>query len=110
MESEFQKGDSEKPRFDLIPPEFLWGMAEVLEYGARKYAPNNWVRGADWSRYYSALQRHLNLWWAGEDYDEETSCSHLYHAACCLAFLAAYQNRALGQDDRPYSPGTDNAD
>jgi hypothetical protein len=110
MENEFIKNDVDKPRFDLIPPEFLWGMAEVLEFGTRKYAPNNWAKGADWSRYYAALQRHLNLWWAGEDYDEETACSHLYHAACCLAFLAAYQTRGIGQDDRPYTPGTKNAD
>ena len=110
MGSNFKKSDEGKPRFDLIPPEFLWGMAEVLQFGAKKYDANNWANGADWGRYYGALQRHLNMWWAGEDYDAETNVSHLSHAACCLAFLVAYQNRGLGRDDRPNIVESYNAD
>lgn len=102
MENEFIKHDAGKPRYDLIPPEFLLETAKVLEYGARKYAPNNWAAGADWSRYFGALQRHLWAWWSQEENDPETNLSHLAHAACCLAFLMAYQNRELGFDDRPY--------
>lgn len=101
MANEFIKADAGKPRFDLLPPEFLTETAEVLTYGANKYTPNNWANGADWSRYYSAMQRHLWAWWSGEDKDAETEITHLAHAACCLAFLMAYQNRNIGQDDRP---------
>lgn len=99
---DFVKADQDKPRFDLIPPDFLTQMSEVLTYGAKKYSPNNWSKGADWSRYYSAMQRHMWAWWGGEDTDPETGLSHLAHAACCLAFLMAYQNRSIGQDDRQF--------
>ena len=34
-----------KPRFDLIPFEFLEAVAEVLTHGAVKYGPYNWKRG-----------------------------------------------------------------
>ena len=29
-------------RFDLLPPKAITVVAEVLDYGARRYAPNNW--------------------------------------------------------------------
>ena len=34
-----------KPRFDLIPFEFLESVAEVLTLGAARYGPCNWKRG-----------------------------------------------------------------
>jgi hypothetical protein len=96
----FTKHDSGKPRFDLIPPEFLEETAQVLAYGAAKYSANNWAAGADWGRYFAAMMRHLWAWWKGENEDPETGFSHLAHAACCLAFLMAYQRRNIGKDDR----------
>lgn len=98
--SGFQKADAGKPRIDLIPPEFITQTATVLTIGAEKYGPNNWRAGADWSRYFAAMQRHLWAWQSGEDCDPETGESHLAHAACCLAFLMAYQSRGIGKDDR----------
>lgn len=96
----FRKDDAGKARIDLIPHELIFATAQVLELGARKYAPNNWAKGAEWSRYFSAMQRHLWAWWGGQDCDPESGRSHLAHAACCLAFLLAYENRNLGTDDR----------
>jgi hypothetical protein len=97
----FVKNDSDKPRMDLLPPEMLIGVSNVLTYGAKKYSANNWANGADWGRYYGAMMRHMVAWWSGEDVDDETGFSHLHHAGCCLAFLMAYENRGLGTDDRP---------
>jgi hypothetical protein len=34
-----------KPRFDLIPFEFLEAVAQVLTSGTDKYGPYNWKRG-----------------------------------------------------------------
>lgn len=99
--SDFRKDDAGKPRYDLLPPEFLRDTARVLAFGAQKYGANNWCAGADWSRYFGAMQRHLWAWWAGQDTDAETGISHLAHAACCLAFLMAYHERDIGHDDRP---------
>lgn len=94
------KQDGGKPRMDLLAPEFLTGTAEVLGFGAAKYAERNWEKGMSWGRCFGALERHLWAWWGGEATDRETGMSHLHHAACCLMFLAAYESRQIGTDDR----------
>jgi hypothetical protein len=96
----FVKDDNSKARYDLLPPELLEETAKVLTFGAQKYSAHNWAQGASWSRYFSAMMRHMWAWWRGEDNDPETGFSHLAHAACCLSFLIAYQRRGLGEDDR----------
>lgn len=101
MPEDFIKDDKGKARYDLLPPEMLEETAQVLAFGAAKYSANNWANGAHWSRYFSAMMRHMWAWWRGEDNDPETGMSHLAHAACCLGFLMAYQRRNIGQDDRP---------
>jgi hypothetical protein len=103
--SGFVKNDSEKPMFSLFPPEALTAVAEVLSYGAKIYQPNNWVKGAAWSRYYSAAQRHLNKFWGGQDFDPDSGLHHLPHAICSLLFLYVYSLRKIGTDDRlKYEP------
>jgi hypothetical protein len=43
-----EKFDAGKPAYDLIPPEFLDGLAEVLGHGAEKYGAHNWWPGMRW--------------------------------------------------------------
>lgn len=95
------KFDANKVRMDLLPPELLFAVSDILDFGAKKYAARNWEQGMDWGRVYGALQRHLWAWWGGENKDVETDKSHLWHAGCCIAFLIAYEERNLGKDDRP---------
>ncbi len=89
--TEGTKFDGGKLRMDLIPPEFEEAVAEILTYGAQKYEDENWRKGINYKRVYGALRRHLLAWWRGEDYDNETGFSHLWHAACNLAFLIVYE-------------------
>lgn len=94
------KQDGGKARMDLIAPEFLTATADILTFGADKYAERNWEKGMSWGRCFGALMRHLWAWWAGDEKDAETGRSHLHHAACCLMFLIAYEARKIGTDDR----------
>jgi hypothetical protein len=98
-----RKDDSGKAPHHLIAPEIQDALAQVLDFGARKYEPRNWEKGMAWSRPFSALMRHMWAWWRGEDRDGETGMSHLHHAACCLMFLVAYEARRAGDDDRPHT-------
>lgn len=84
---DFIKNDSDKLRYDLIPPSLLEDVARVLTFGAKKYKPNNWKNVDDPTRYISALYRHLELWRAGEMIDRESGLTHLAHAATNIAFL-----------------------
>lgn len=82
------KFDDDKPRFDLIPPTAERMLADVLTFGARKYAPDNWRKVDDAeTRYIAAALRHINAHRSGEQHDTETGLPHLAHAMCCLAFV-----------------------
>lgn len=94
------KYDQEKIRLELLPPELITEVGKILTFGAIKYEERNWEKGMDWGRVFGALQRHLWAWWNGEDTDPETGESHLSHAACCIAFLIAYEKRQIGTDTR----------
>ena len=96
------KNDSGKARFDLLPPAALRGIAHVFTYGAKKYADFNYKNGdgLDWDRPYAALMRHMNAWNSGEDNDQESGASHLYHAGCCIMMLIDLVNSGIGKDTR----------
>lgn len=85
---EGRKADENKLRYSLIPPVTLKGMAEILTFGAEKYAPNNWqlVPNAE-TRYLDALYRHLEAWRSGEIIDTESGFNHLKHVLCNASFL-----------------------
>lgn len=84
---EFMKFDSDKVRYDLVPPSAVSALAEVLTFGASKYKPNNWRNNKDLERYNGAFLRHVYAYLAGEIHDKETGMPHLWHAMTNLAFL-----------------------
>lgn len=88
------KFDQEKSRVDLIPPEFILAVGDILRHGAKKYAPNDWknLENAE-DRYYGAAMRHLLEYRKGSKTDEESGLSHLAHAACNLAFLFYFEEQ-----------------
>jgi len=94
------KDDADKVRMELIPPELMIAVGDILTSGAQKYSDRNWEQGMKWSRVYGAMLRHQNAWWAGEDKDPESGRSHLWHVATCAAFLLTYEIRDIGDDDR----------
>lgn len=84
------KNDSGKVRLDLVPPEVIIAIGEILTFGSQKYQDWNWAKGIKYSRVYAALQRHLLSYMKGEKFDPETGKSHLWHAACNLTFLITF--------------------
>lgn len=105
------KFDNGKARLDLIPSEVIFALADILTFGAIKYADRNWEKGMAWGRVFGAAMRHAWSWWGGKgptsksflfgDLDPETKRSHLWHLLCCVAFLVTYEERGIGVDDRP---------
>lgn len=98
------KFDAEKPKVDLVDPEFVYDVAEAAEYGAHKYAPWNWLGGFGHMRCYASIMRHMFEWARGNEVDEESGIHHLKMAAAQLMFLM-HQVRRPEQyghlDDRP---------
>lgn len=85
------KYDNGKPQWSLLPFRALTQVVEVLTYGAKKYAPDNWKKVPDARRrYIDAGFRHFTAYASGETRDPETGKHHLAHAICCLLYLIAF--------------------
>lgn len=86
------KFDAGKPRWSLLMggmPGALTGVAEVLTFGAKKYAAHSWKTVPDnRERYRDALYRHLNALESGELADPESGLSHWDHICCNALFLS----------------------
>ena len=88
-----------KNRLDLVPPEWMWALGDVMTRGALKYAERNWERGMKWSIMVGCTLRHLYKFIAGERYDKEIGCHHLAMAAWNLLALMSYDLKGVGEDD-----------
>lgn len=83
----FMKFDTNKLRYDLVPPIIIEELAKVFTYGAKKYKPKNYLECTDRDRFVAALFRHIEAWRKGEDIDPESNLHHLSHAACNITIL-----------------------
>lgn len=88
-----------KVRIDLVPPEWIWGLAQVTTRGSFKYAVRNWERGMAWSTMIGCALRHTFKFICGERFDPESGCHHLAMAAWNLLGLMTYDIRAIGEND-----------
>jgi len=67
-----EKFDGGKLRMSLLPASALNEILSVLEFGAQKYAPDNWRKVDNLrERYFNAAHRHLSAWWSGERNDQD---------------------------------------
>lgn len=89
------KYDSSKIRLSLYPAEAMYKIAEVLEFGAKKYAVDNWKYVQPIERYFDAALRHLMAIKTGELNDPESGLSHLAHAGTCIAFMLYHESKGL---------------
>lgn len=91
-----RKDDGAKIRYSLLPVGTVNQVVQVLEFGSKKYADNNWQKVPNAkTRYYDAALRHIDSWWQGEKTDSETGLPHLAHAICCLMFLIWFDSEAV---------------
>lgn len=97
------KYDKDKPMYDLIPPSALEEFVNVLTFGAKKYAPDNWRLVPEGRRrYFAAAQRHLWQFKRGETIDKESNLHHLAHAITCLMFIL--EKEMLNEEDLKEQP------
>jgi hypothetical protein len=72
-----------------------------MQIGARKYGKFNYRETPiAASTYEDAIERHLQLWFDGEDTDYESDASHLAHVIACCALLMDAQATGKLHDDR----------
>lgn len=89
------------PQLGGLDPVALWEVSKVSGYGSIKYGRTNYLQsGYDYSLSFDAMLRHIMRWLSGEDYDQESKCHHLAHAAWHCMALISFQQRGIGNDDR----------
>lgn len=99
------KHDGGKPPLSYISRDLIEGIAQVREFGARKYAPHNWKNGFNYTRSIDAALRHIFAFLDGEDMDPESKMNHLLHAVCSLEHVYyAQKNLDKKFDDRYKKP------
>jgi len=82
------KADAGKHKLSLVPSQIIKDIAEIREYGNRKYKdPDSWKR-VEKVRYVNAMYRHMiDYIDDNKGVDEESGISRLKHLACNVAFL-----------------------
>ncbi len=89
-----------KVLLSMVPTALKVAVANVLEFGMKKYARDNWMKGFKYTDVLDSLERHLEDWKNGEDYDKESGLNHMWHVACNVAFLCHFIARGTGTDNR----------
>lgn len=86
------KDDGGKLDWTLLPYDALEDIVKVLEFGAKKYARDNWRngKGLGISRVTKSTMRHLVAYLRGEKEDPETGLSHWAHIGCNVLFVLHY--------------------
>lgn len=84
-------------RFDLVPPEAMFKLAEVLAYGASRYTPNNW-RLIPRNEHLNHAMTHIFAYMQGDTQDD-----HLGHALTRMVMAASVLEKE-GHSYTEYKP------
>jgi hypothetical protein len=82
-----------KPELSQVDPLLMEEVARVLEFGAKKYARNNWRKGQPVTKLLDSGMRHMAAILRGEDIDAESGCKHWAHVCCNMMFLGCQEGR-----------------
>lgn len=91
-----------KLRIDLLPAEWIEGLATLMTAGVKIYAERNWERGMKWSTCLGCLLRHLYKFMRGHRYDDGpggTGCHHMICVSWNALALMSYDLRGIGEND-----------
>ncbi len=76
-------------------------VADVGDYGAKKYGQSNWRGGSAYMRYLGSCVRHVALVIRGQWLDTESNLPHLAHVVYNCLILLEWYKTGVGTDDRP---------
>lgn len=95
--SQTAKADAGKLDLTLVPLQIIEDIAEVREYGNKKYGdPDNW-KTVEINRYRAALFRHFLAYLRDHDaVDKESGIKHYKHMACNMAFICEMEEESDG--------------
>jgi len=92
MSEKAERFNQGKPQYSLIDLQSLEPMARTLEFGAKKYARDNWKKGMPISEILNSMMRHIAAIQSGEMIDPESGLPHIGHIQCNALFLGGPNN------------------
>lgn len=120
MTTEMLRYNSGKPQLSYFPSSFwraifsvveddlntslVFDVARVSEFGAKKYAKDNWRTSGSWCKCADSGLRHLLSYLNGETHDPESGMPHLAHLGWNIMALIEFQDANSGTDDRYKRP------
>lgn len=88
MNNQDIKSDAGKAQLTLVPRQILFDVAEIREYGMKKYGERESWKDVEIERYRDAAFRHFLAYLdEPKGVDAESGLPHLSHLACNIAFL-----------------------
>jgi hypothetical protein len=81
-----------KPQYSLLDLKCFEDGVRVLEFGAEKYARDNWRKGLPQTQILDSMMRHIAALQQGELIDPESGISHIGHIQCNAMFLGNNNN------------------
>lgn len=81
----------------------LCSVAQVGDFGAKKYGQWNYKSGMPWMKLLGSCARHLTAFIKGEDRDIESGLPHMAHLAYNALMVLDYMETHNDKDDR-YRP------
>lgn len=104
------KGVAGKKKYyhSVIPRRVLAELSLGMLDGALKYKPYNWRDGPliEAEDYFNAVNRHLDAWWEGEDFDPDAKEAKIHHITKAITTLIVLLDATLMErvvDNRPTS-------
>lgn len=89
-----------KPEVSQLDPKFILDLADLITQSAKKYGKYNYAKGQNYSTPFDSCMRHLLEFQQSVDFDNESSKSHILHAAANLMILYGSFIRHKELDDR----------
>lgn len=87
-----------KHKWTLVHYKSLEPLVEALEFGAEKYAPDNWKRGLNKREILDSAFRHLKDVIDGQELDQESKVRHVGHCMANLMFYTYFDDLEKQQE------------
>jgi hypothetical protein len=82
-----------KIQWSLVHFKSIEELPKVLEFGAKKYARDNWKKGLELKEILDSMQRHISSVIDGQEIDEESRLHHMGHIMCNAMFYMYHFNK-----------------
>lgn len=87
-----ERKNNGKPQMSYVDMHCLEPCARVLEFGANKYARNNWKKGMPVTKILDSLMRHIGDLQDGKVLDDDSKLTIIGHIQCNAMFLGNKNN------------------